>query len=585
MLLLTVSDHFDTFAPQNIDWPKYLFFTGKGGVGKTTMAAATAISLASSGQQVVLVSTDPASNLQDVFECALTNQPQPIQGVPGLAAANFDPNTAAADYRERVLAPYRGVLPPSAIANMAEQLSGSCTIEVAAFEEFAHFLTDAKIRRYYDHIIFDTAPTGHALRLLQLPGAWQAYLDENDRGASCLGQLSGLGAKKELYDQAVATLKNQRETSVLLVSRPSRAALIEAKHASDELKALGMAGQSLIINGYLTQPTDAASTAIFSQQQADLSLVSQLFATQTIYKVPLRAYNAMGIDRLKSVLAPVQPRIRVADRYPDAYADLDMLADTLVAQHKKLIFTMGKGGVGKTTIAVALAQKMAARQLTVRLATTDPADHLDFFKVTTPNILVSHIDTKQALLAYQTEVIQQAKQTAGSEQLDYIKEDLRSPCTQEIAVFRAFAAIVAQDDCDVVIIDTAPTGHTLLLLQSTQNYAREVQRTAGTVPQAIIDLLPKLQDPAQTEIVMVTLPETTPVYESMRLAADLDRAKMAHTWWVVNQSMVNQKLTNPLLQARAANEVPWLHKVAELSQQHFVVVPWQSDFEAAKLKI
>ncbi|PJE91823.1 arsenical pump-driving ATPase [Limosilactobacillus fermentum] len=573
------------YQPQKANLTHYLFFTGKGGVGKTTTASATAINLADASNQVMLVSTDPASNLQDVFNTALTNKLQAIKGVPGLFAANFDPVTAAGEYRESVVGPYRGVLPAAAIKNIEEQLSGSCTVEIAAFNEFANFLTDPTVDQRFDYIIFDTAPTGHALRMLQLPSAWNNYLAENERGASCLGQLAGMGDKKAIYAKAVATLSNGDLTTLMLVTRPQKAALLEAARAAQELAAIGMTNQQLIINGTLKTPTDHASQAIFAQQQADLQQMPAVLKKFAQYEVPLRAYNVTSLNKLHLVLQATQPALATYPPLTNNYPNLDTIVADLIKTDKKIIFTMGKGGVGKTTVAVQITQKLVAQHKTVHLATTDPADHLDFFKTSDPAVTISHIDEQQVLKDYQAEVLATARQTMKAADVDYVAEDLRSPCTQEIAVFRAFANIVAQNDSDVVVIDTAPTGHTLLLLDSTQSYAQEVKRTAGDVPQAIIDLLPRLQDPQQTEIVMVTLPETTPVYESMRLNEDLNRAQIAHTWWLVNQSMLATQTTHPCLQARAQNEVEWIEKVKDVSANHFAVEQWQPDFEQTLLTI
>ncbi|RRG05002.1 MAG: arsenical pump-driving ATPase [Lactobacillus sp.] len=573
------------YQPQHANLTHYLFFTGKGGVGKTTTASATAINLADAGTRVMLVSTDPASNLQDVFNTELTNKPQAIKGVPGLFAANFDPVTAVGEYRESVVGPYRGVLPDAAIKNMEEQLSGSCTVEIASFNEFANFLTDPTVDQRFDYIIFDTAPTGHALRMLQLPSAWHNYLDENDRGASCLGQLAGMGEKKAVYAKAVETLSNGKLTTLMLVTRPQKASLLEAARAAQELAAIGMQNQQLIINGTLKAPTDHASQAIFEQQQADLQQMPAILKEFVQFEVPLRAYNVTGLSKLRLVLQSVQPALATYPPLLNNYPNIDAIVADLIKTDKKIIFTMGKGGVGKTTVAVQIAKKLVAQHKTVHLATTDPADHLDFFNTDDPAVTISHIDEQQVLKDYQDEVLATARQTMKAADVDYVAEDLRSPCTQEIVVFRAFANIVAQNNSDVVVIDTAPTGHTLLLLDSTQSYAKEVQRTAGDVPQAIVDLLPRLQDPQQTEIVMVTLPETTPVYESMRLNEDLNRAQIAHTWWLVNQSMLAAQTTHPCLQARAQNEVEWIEKVKAVSANHFAVEQWQADFEQTRLTI
>jgi len=564
----------ENYQPEQLNFTKYLFFTGKGGVGKTSTACATAVSLTDSGKNVMLVGTDPASNLQDVFEKELTNNGLEIPEVKGLTVANFDPITAARDYMESVVGPYRGVLPDSAVANMEEQLLGSCTVEIASFNEFAGFLTNPEVEAQYDHIIFDTAPTGHTLRMLQLPSAWSNFLDENTTGVSCMGQLSGLGDKQEMYEHAVDTLSEGTKTTLMLVTRPQNGPLVEANRASEELKEIGVLNQQLIINGLLERPTDSVSQKIYDEQQLTLKNMPDNLKQFSKFIVPLRSYNVTGVENLRLLLTSDQTNAVVEAPEVMDYPKLQHIVDELDRTNKKVVFTMGKGGVGKTTIAATLATGLAAKGKKVHLATTDPAAHLGFVIKESDSIKMSHIDEKKELQDYKEEVLATARKTMSSEELDYVEEDLRSPCTQEIAVFRRFAEIVATVDCDVVVIDTAPTGHTLLLLDSSQSYAKEVERTSGEVPESVRRLLPVLQDPEQTEVVMVTLPENTPVYESMRLQEDLNRAKIAHTWWVINNSMLTSGTTNEVLKARAKSEVTWINKVVELSNDHFAVVEW-----------
>jgi len=565
------------FDPQNIELTKYLFYTGKGGVGKTSVACATAVSLADRGKRVLLSSTDPASNLQDVFSMELTNKGNSIPGVPNLYVANLDPIQAAAEYRESVIDPFRGKLPASVIANMEEQLSGSCTIEIAAFNEFSNFITDEKVQQEYDHIIFDTAPTGHTLRMLQLPSAWSRFIGESTHGASCLGQLSGLESKKAVYKQAVETLADGRLTTLILVTRPETAPFKEAERASGELSALGVNNQMLVINGLLMEHTDALSNSLYEKQQAAISNMPEALKAFPIYMVPLRSYNVTGLENVRALLTTdyvsTEPRTLNIDRIPS----LGDVIDELAAEGKRVIFTMGKGGVGKTTVAAAVALGLAKRGKKVHLTTTDPAAHLKFVIDETSGITMSHIDEAKELKKYQQEVLSKARASGMSdEDIAYIEEDLRSPCTQEIAVFRAFAEKVDMTDDQVVVIDTAPTGHTLLLLESTQSYNHEIQRTKGEIPESVARLLPRLKSD-ETEVIIVTLPEATPVYEALRLEDDLKRAGIAAKWWVVNQSLYGMDTTNPILMAKAAGEIEWLNRINEHANGKFALISWSPE--------
>ncbi len=565
------------FDPQSIKLTKYLFYTGKGGVGKTSVACATAVSLADIGKRVLLISTDPASNLQDVFSMELTNKGTSIPGVHNLYVANLDPIQAAAEYRESVIAPYRGKLPASVIANMEEQLSGSCTIEIAAFNEFSNFITDEKVQQEYDHIIFDTAPTGHTLRMLQLPSAWSRFISESTHGASCLGQLSGLESKKSIYKQAVETLADGRLTTLMLVTRPETAPFKEAERASSELSALGVKNQMLVINGILMEHTDILSSSLYEKQQAAISVMPERLKAFPIYMVPLRSYNVTGLENVRALLTTDYVSTELRTLNTDHIPSLGDVIDELAAEGKRVIFTMGKGGVGKTTVAAAVALGLAKQGKKVHLTTTDPAAHLKFVIDETSGISMSHIDEAKELQKYQIEVLSRARASGMSdEDIAYIEEDLRSPCTQEIAVFRAFAEIVQMADDQVVVIDTAPTGHTLLLLESTQSYNHEIQRTKGEIPESVARLLPRLKSD-ETEVIIVTLPEATPVYEALRLEDDLKRAGIAVKWWVVNQSLYGIDTSNPILTAKAAGEIKWLNRINEHANGKFALISWSSE--------
>ena len=567
------------FNPDNIKLTKYLFFTGKGGVGKTSTACATAITLADQGEKVLLVSTDPASNLQDVFGIELTSKGTPIDEVPNLVVANLNPEEAAKEYRESVIAPYVGKLPPSVLKNMEEQLSGSCTVEIAAFNEFSNFITDEKTQAEYDHILFDTAPTGHTLRMLQLPSAWSNFISESTHGASCLGQLSGLESKKEVYKNAVSTLADGEMTTLVLISRPEYSPLQEAERASKELKELGVNNQLLVVNGVLELDVqnDEIADKLYGKQQVALQSIPESLRDIEIYKIPLRAYNVTGIKNIRMLLKENYFVVEDYKLNKTQLPTVKALIEDLYSSGKKVIFTMGKGGVGKTTLAAGIAIGLAARGVKVHLTTTDPADHLKFVVKAGHGIRLSKIDEKEELRKYTETVLAKARETMKEEDIAYVEEDLRSPCTQEIAVFRAFAEIVDEADDEVVVIDTAPTGHTLLLLDATQSYHKEIQKSQGDIPESVKNLLPRLRDEKETEVVIVTLPEATPVYEAMRLQADLKRAGINNKWWVINSSLFMTNTKSPLLKAKSVSEIPWINKVDEISQGNFAVVPWQGE--------
>lgn len=576
---------FKSFNVNDINLTKYLFFTGKGGVGKTSTACAVAVSLADKGKQIMLVSTDPASNLQDVFNTELNNKGVVIKEVPNLIVANFEPEEAAAEYRESVIAPYRGKLPEVVLKNMEEQLSGSCTVEIAAFNEFSTFITDKKAAEEYDHIIFDTAPTGHTLRMLQLPSAWSNFISESTHGASCLGQLSGLESKKEVYKNVVSTLADKEKTTLVLVARPEISPLNEAERASKELQDLGINNQILVINGIVNEHGDYLSDAIYSKQQKALAEIPKSLKSIETFEIPLRPYNVTGLDNVRAFLKDNNIKYNTETLNTNNIPKLKSVIEDLYVNNKKVIFAMGKGGVGKTTIAAAIALGLAKKGKKVHLTTTDPAAHLKFVLDESYGITLSHIDEKEELKKYREEVLRKARETMNEDDIAYVEEDLRSPCTQEIAVFRAFAEIVERSENEVVVIDTAPTGHTLLLLDSTQSYNREIQRSQGDIPESVKKLLPKLRNEKETEVIIVTLAETTPVYEALRLQKDLNRAGIHSKWWVINSSFYASNTTNDILKVKASNEVQWINKVNEISQGNFAVIEWMTEeVKGEKLK-
>lgn len=560
-----------------------LFFTGKGGVGKTSVACATAVKLADLGKKVLLVSTDPASNLDEVLGVTLGNHPTAIPAMPTLFAMNLDPEKSAAEYRERMVGPYRGLLAEAAVKSMEEQFSGSCTLEIAAFDEFSRLLGDPTATAEFDHVIFDTAPTGHTLRLLTLPSAWDGFMAQNTTGTSCLGPLAGLQDQQKLYQESVKALGDPAVTTLVLVARAETSALREAARTSGELAELGVRNQHLVVNGVFNAIGSNDPYAVALQQRGAAALAAMPNSLkafpQTI--VPLSPDGILGIDSLRR-LGAVDPASftdaneAVTERV-EGLPSLSELIDDLVAPGHGVILAMGKGGVGKTTVAAAVAVAIAERGYEVHLSTTDPAAHIAaaLNNESLPNLIVSRIDPEVETAKYSAEVLAKAGSNLDAQGKALLEEDLRSPCTEEIAVFRAFADAVAAGMNKFVVLDTAPTGHTVLLLDSALAYHREVTRQSSEMPEAVENLLPRLRDPGFTRVLIVTLPEATPVHEAAALQRDLRRAEIEPFAWVINQVLSPLPITDPLMKQRQLHEQKYLREVKEVHASRVAIIPWQ----------
>jgi arsenite-transporting ATPase len=571
--------------------PRNLFFTGKGGVGKTSVACATAIALAERGRRVLLVSTDPASNLDEVLETPLAGEPRAVTGVTGLYALNIDPEAAAHAYCERMVGPYRGVLPDAAVRSIEEQLSGACTVEIAAFDEFSKLLGDVHATADFDHVIFDTAPTGHTLRLLELPAAWTGFLATNVGGTSCLGPLAGLKAQQALYDGSRAALIDGSRTALVLMSRADAAALREAERTRGELAALGIERQELVMNGLFRAEDSADPVAVAMERRGADAMADMPVGLRALSRtdLPLLPFGLVGIaallqlfDKTSAATRPLMAAPIESTAAPSApsLASIASLVPALEGSGRGVIMTMGKGGVGKTSVAVNVAVELARRGHKVHLTTTDPAAHVqETLGGAVDGVRVSRIDPAAETRAYSEEVLETAGANLDAAGRALLEEELRSPCTEEIAVFRAFARIVDEGEHGFVVIDTAPTGHTLLLLDAAESYHREVLRTSGSTPEEVRRLLPRLRDPAFTKILLVTLPEATPVHEAAALQRDLERADIRPFGWVINQSLTPLKLTDPLLVRRRESEARFLAEVAALAPR-VAVVPWSAPAKA-----
>ena len=559
--------------------PRFLFFTGKGGVGKTSIACATAIRLAARGRRVLLVSTDPASNVGQVFGIPIGNRIVTITAVPGLSALEIDPQAAAQAYRERLVGPVRGVLPEAVVQGIEEQLSGACTTEIAAFDEFTALLTESALTAGFDHMVFDTAPTGHTIRLLQLPGAWSGFLDAGKGDASCLGPLAGLEKQRTQYKAAVAALADPGRTRLVLVARAQPATLREVARTHRELAAIGLTRQYLVINGLLPAAegtTDPLAAAIRAREQAALATRPAVLQALPVDYIDLKPFNLVGLPALQLLLAgPSAPLpADAAAQAPLVAPGLAPLVDAIARDGHGLVMLMGKGGVGKTTLAAAVAVELAGRGLPVHLTTSDPAAHLsETLAGEVAHLSVSRIDPEVETERYRQQVLASKGAGLDAQGRALLEEDLRSPCTEEIAVFQAFSRVIREAGTKFVVMDTAPTGHTLLLLDATGAYHREVSRQMRGQDLPYTTPMQQLQDRGQTKVLLVTLAETTPVLEAANLQADLRRAGIEPWAWVINHSFAATAVTSPLLRQRARNERREIDAVATGHAARYAVVP------------
>jgi len=566
--------------------PKFLFFTGKGGVGKTSMSCAIAFALSKMNKKVLLISTDPASNLDEVLETALSSSPSLINKTKNLFAMNINPVVAANEYKEKVVGPYRGLLPDTAITQMEEQLSGACSVEIAGFNEFSKYVGDADIIKEYEHIILDTAPTGHTLRLLNLPSAWKDFIADNQSGSSCLGPVSGLVEQKILYEHVVDNLKDASKTLLILVTRAEKLSLLEVNKASKELKEQGMENQHLLINGVFKENVEDETAQAFYQKSNE-ALESMPEALKKIRSNEIVFYpkGIVGLEALHAVVHKETIKndktelIDLDEKIKESLKDILSWEDLLRGIKKDksgLIMTMGKGGVGKTSIASLIAYELACAGYKVTLSTTDPAAHLDYIKHKEElDLHIEKIDPKVETQKHINRVIKQNEKKLSSEDMALLKEELSSPCIEEIAIFEAFAATVNRAKDRFIVLDTAPTGHTLMLLDASNAYHNELSKNAKEEQsQELTGLIPLLKDEKFTKILLLSLAEATPTHEAKALQEDLKRAGISPYAWVINRSFALCKSKNDLLQYKALNELKYINEIKNTLSKKVVLSPW-----------
>lgn len=387
-----------------------------------------------------------------------------------------------------------------------------------------------------------------------------------------------------VYEASVGTLSDPGVTTFVLVSRLEPPALAEAERTLHELAGVAASNYSLVLNGLFVASNGADPVARALKERGRLALANMPADLAGLLRteVPLFPFALMGVDGLRAVFSGESRMDRVPS--PTSVAGprpgsslLGELVDEVAGDGHGVVMAMGKGGVGKTTVAAAIAVELARRGHRVHLTTTDPAAHIAAAVGSVEGITVSRIDPVAETQGYVKEVLEASANGLDADGLALLEENLRSPCTEEIAVFRAFARTVAGGMDGFVVIDTAPTGHTLLLLDAAEAYHREVLRTMSDVPDEVRNLLPRLRDPEFTRMVLVTLPEATPVHEAARLQEDLLRAGITPFAWVINQSFAASRSADPVLLQRGARELPFIDEVRARYSQRYAVLPWMPE--------
>jgi arsenite-transporting ATPase len=589
---------------------RFTFFSGKGGVGKTTMACATAVRFAEKGLRTLIVTTDPASNLADVFEQAIGHGVVPIAAVPNLFAMEIDGDRATDEYKERALAPLRAAFPSEMIRVMEEQMSGPCTSEVAAFDCFTDVIDGAREQDHrFDALIFDTAPTGHTLRLLQLPAEWSRVIaaSAESGGQTCIGPAAAIGESKLKYDRALAVLRSQALARFVFVLQPEDTSIKEAQRAMGELRHLGIASFEIIVNGVI--PAEEDENPLFAarrrMQGGYLDRIGRELAVPE-RRVPLLDDEVKGVGRLRVIARALFEEADVPQPAVVAYRDapivvhgvrasVSAVARLLPDRQSRTLFFAGKGGVGKTTASCVTAVWLARRGLKTLLVTTDPAAHIgDTLGVAVgvdaspvpglPTLWAAKIDAKAAADAYRARILEDAASRGRpDDSIRAMAEELDSPCAEEMAAFDRFLDFAAQSDWQAIVFDTAPTGHTLRLLELPIDWNTQLDiKTFTTVDGAAADDVAKrrfasvidmMRDPARSTFVFVMYPESTPVLEAHRAAQELATLGIHAGLVVANQVLTDEAVTTPFGRSRRAMQEKYLAEIAERFQVPVVRIP------------
>jgi arsenite-transporting ATPase len=588
---------------------RFLFFSGKGEGGKTSMACTTAVRMAGQGLETLIVTTDPASNLADVFEQSIGHKVTRIEGMQKLWAMEIEPDAATQEYKDRALAPVRGLFPKEIVEVMEEQMNSPCTAEVAAFDRFTDFIaaTDA---RPYDVVIFDTAPTGHTLRLLELPAEWSRTIEEaaQSSGQTCIGPAAAIQEEKAKYDRAVAVMRDPSVTTFTFVLSPEATSIKEARRSIEELRKIGISRFEIIVNG-IVPPTESQNSFMAERIEMQQGYLTQIesalpFPAKRMY---LLDAEIKGVPRLLEVGRMLFDGDMVhhllgaaEDKETGGVVQLsprESVLERILPQgsNRRTIFFAGKGGVGKSVLSCITAVWLARRGFHTLLLTTDPAAHIgDVLEETVesrvspsinvPNLLTARIDARAAAEAYKARILADARRRGRPEEaIRAMAEELDSPCTEEMAAFDEFIAYASMPDWDVVVFDTAPTGHTLRLLKLPIDWSAQLDvKVFASVDTAAADDVAKerfgeviamMRDPAKATFAFVMYPESTPIIEAYRATKELETIGIRPGLIVANQVLQPEVCVTPYTRSRRAMQVKYLSEMRERFSAPILQVP------------
>jgi len=566
---------------------RYLFFGGKGGVGKTTAASATALYLLNQlkrNESILLFSTDPAHSLSDSLDVRIGNRLVEVKQLRGarLFAYEMDASLALERFRDangKVLAEIaeRGTLLDEQDINELLSLSLPGLDEVMSLFELSELDREGK----YAHIVVDTAPSGHTSRLLRLPEVFERMVRAMDLMGEKHRYIVAHFARRRVVADEVdvflsdlskrieavrAVLHDQDQTSFTLVTIPEAMGVLETQRYLELLTEQGVPVQDLIVNRVEQEHGGCAYCRARARTQRPwIKRITSTFRNLRIHYVPLQPKEVRGIDDLKKIGKLIwadefEPRM-TRIKNPDLKSVSSVARSPFRLEARKIVIFGGKGGVGKTTAAAAYALALAKANPDEKLLifSTDPAHSLSdsFDEQGLPNLDTMEIDPgkwfeelKQRYRSWTDELF--ASLSGGSRmEIKFDREAMRElveltpPGIDEIAALGTISDLLDLERYQILILDTAPTGHLIRFLELPQvalswirtfiklllKYkdvmrANEVAEELVALSKSIKKVIALFTDPERCEFVGVAIPERMSLEETADLAKSLEKLKV-----------------------------------------------------------